>query len=254
MSTHRPSKENRAHSFEYDVEVEDLDLVCPICYRVFILPESTPCKHTFCSKCIRESLHKVAKNCPLCKGDVSVAQLVPTRGKLRSTVEAIPVVCAHHKEGCSFKGTRAEYASHVEGCGYEAQWAALESERFLAAKQFRLDLFVGNTHTAVTATTQNKHEWMVFVRAADGDVSRIKSVTFHLHPTFRPKSVVVPSAPFQMRRLGWGTFAIHIEIMCVDGTRHRVVHELSFDRPVEEEPKTLLFGHPAEDWTESDLY
>ena len=36
----------------------------------------------------------------------------------------------------------------------------------------------------------------------------IKSVTYHLHPTFRPNKIKVTEAPFLLSRLGWGYFEV----------------------------------------------
>ena len=60
----------------------------------------------------------------------------------------------------------------------------------------------------------------------------IKSVTYHLHPTFRPNKITVTEAPFLLSRLGWGWFEIEIDIefqpMTGLGTK-RLTHMLEFD-------------------------
>ena len=40
----------------------------------------------------------------------------------------------------------------------------------------------------------------------------IKSVTYHLHPTFKPSDITVKEAPFLLSRLGWGYFDVEMDI------------------------------------------
>lgn len=59
----------------------------------------------------------------------------------------------------------------------------------------------------------------------------IDSVIFTLHPTFHKPVVSVNSPPFEVVRLGWGTFEIPIEIKWKKWTgigSTFVNHELSF--------------------------
>jgi transcription initiation factor IIF auxiliary subunit len=41
----------------------------------------------------------------------------------------------------------------------------------------------------------------------------VDSVTYHLHPTFKPSVIKVTEAPFLISRIGWGYFEIHMEIV-----------------------------------------
>ena len=40
----------------------------------------------------------------------------------------------------------------------------------------------------------------------------IKSVTYHLHPTFTPSKIKVTEAPFLLSRLGWGYFNVEMDV------------------------------------------
>ena len=87
----------------------------------------------------------------------------------------------------------------------------------------------GNTHSEVVnpkpsrsnSQTKNNHRWTMFV-ALNGDNSQtakyIKSVTYHLHPTFKPAVIKVSEAPFLLARVGWGYFDIQMEIEFQDWT------------------------------------
>ena len=60
----------------------------------------------------------------------------------------------------------------------------------------------------------------------------IKSVTYHLHPTFRPNKIKVTEAPFLLSRLGWGYFPVEFDVEFHEWTKLGTVkmeHMLSFD-------------------------
>ena len=63
----------------------------------------------------------------------------------------------------------------------------------------------------------NKHRWTMFVSLslqgqADQTSEFIRSVTYKLHPTFRPSVIKIEKAPFLIARVGWGYFTIEVEI------------------------------------------
>ena len=60
----------------------------------------------------------------------------------------------------------------------------------------------------------------------------IQSVTYHLHPTFKPSVIKVSEPPFLISRIGWGYFEIHMEIVFKEWTglpKMELDHMLSFD-------------------------
>ena len=81
----------------------------------------------------------------------------------------------------------------------------------------------------------NKHRWVMFVclnNDKDATQKIIKSVTYHLHPTFKPSVVKIEEAPFLLSRIGWGYFDIEVDIEFQKSTGlglKKVVHELCFD-------------------------
>lgn len=59
----------------------------------------------------------------------------------------------------------------------------------------------------------------------------IKSVTYHLHPTFKPNKIKISEAPFLLSRVGWGTFDIDMDIEFHESTglgTKQLTHYLSF--------------------------
>lgn len=99
-----------------------------------------------------------------------------------------------------------------------------------------VQLIVGNAHQLVlpTDSSQNAHLWKVFVRQADNTTTLIDQVEFKLHPTFTPSSVVVRKAPFEVERLGWGTFDVGVHVKWLNGNTSILKHSLRFDKPTTE--------------------
>ncbi|KIJ20037.1 hypothetical protein PAXINDRAFT_166204 [Paxillus involutus ATCC 200175] len=61
-----PSRINSLADFEKTLTTE---LTCEICFMLLYQPVTTPCQHTFCSKCLQRSLdHSML--CPLCREDL----------------------------------------------------------------------------------------------------------------------------------------------------------------------------------------
>ena len=83
------------------------------------------------------------------------------------------------------------------------------------------DITIGNSAVSLGETTR----WTCFVRPSGG----VKSVRFELHPTFAKTVIVVSTAPFEITRRGWGTFAVGIIVEDLIGGRHRFEHQLAFD-------------------------
>jgi len=103
---------------------------------------------------------------------------------------------------------------------------------------------VGNTHVKTQIgdpTDKNTHQWTVFVRSPpsllkDGiqidDI--VDSVEYKLHPTFSPSVVRVGKAPFEVRRIGWGTFDVSVKVNFksnLSKTPLKCKHELNFSQP-----------------------
>lgn len=80
----------------------------------------------------------------------------------------------------------------------------------------------GNTHEEVLnpkASRDGKklarHRWGVFVTINGNPeltARYIKSVTYHLHPTYVNPTIKTTEAPFLLTRLAWGYFEVRFEI------------------------------------------
>jgi hypothetical protein len=156
----------------------------------------------------------------------------------------------------------------------------LVSERNNFGDFTEIELIYGNEHQTLNTSENNSHKWTAFVKLKksigdkrsvinkfkneiniielvgtveknlsqtsldksfkDSDI--IKNVTFRLHPTFNPPTVVITKAPFQISRIGWGTFNIAITIQFNDYLKLENIeldHYLSFDRNLSTSSKTI---------------
>jgi len=91
---------------------------------------------------------------------------------------------------------------------------------------------LGNTHQLVRAKDGDEsHKWKVYVRkhrGQHGQLQCIEKVVFHLHEDFDPPTVELRSPPYEVERIGWGTFDIKVEIHCSQGYVVHCEHELCF--------------------------
>ncbi|KAJ4478089.1 PUA-like domain-containing protein [Lentinula aciculospora] len=81
---------NRSESFEKDLMTE---LSCEICLSLMYVPVTTPCQHTFCSRCLHRSLDH-SDVCPICRqrlpGFAYFQNHPPNKLMLRIILQACP--------------------------------------------------------------------------------------------------------------------------------------------------------------------
>jgi len=93
-------------------------------------------------------------------------------------------------------------------------------------------IIVGNNHTIVKepAIDNNRHHWAMFITSPDVNLRDfIESVTYHLHPTFIPNKNTITEPPYNVDRLGWGTFDVGVEILFKSGNLIKLTHDLKFN-------------------------
>jgi NAD-dependent SIR2 family protein deacetylase len=99
----------------------------------------------------------------------------------------------------------------------------LEELKTVQEKEIPTKLQIGNTHEL---KDKESHHWTMYVKS---NKDNIEKVTFQLHPTFKPSEVEVKSSPFQISRIGWGTFTVEMEIYLKNGEKFTMKHALSFE-------------------------
>eukprot|EP00984_Skeletonema_dohrnii_P013450 scaffold5572_cov83-Skeletonema_dohrnii-CCMP3373.AAC.8 len=89
------------------------DLICSICLTVPADPLVTPCDHVFCKPCIRQALNE-RNVCPIDRRPCTVGELKQLEGLSFRVWSGIQVKCGGHESGCAWRGSIADYATHVE--------------------------------------------------------------------------------------------------------------------------------------------
>lgn len=84
---------------------------------------------------------------------------------------------------------------------------------------------VGNTVKFVN----ERFRWKLYVQPVQQASNNIASVTFRLHSSFTNPVITVKEPPFEVERVGWGTFDVDIVVQDTNGVQHSLVHSLSFD-------------------------
>ena len=197
------------------------DYECPICLEFCTQPVITPCKHFFCHKCSK-AVQNMGMTCPLCRRQFDKFFVPKVDKELQAEIE---------------KAFSPEYLARKEELILAGEWAIdLKSVLFS----------IGNTHEDVknpkpansNKEVKNSHRWTMYVSMANGNAEEsnayIKSVTYHLHPTFKPAVVKVTQAPFLIARVGWGYFDIKVVVEYHPQYKLKnetFEHELNFNQP-----------------------
>ena len=88
-------------------------------------------------------------------------------------------------------------------------------------------------------------DWTIFVRGSPEEISQIRCVVYHLHPTFpNPNQQVCDPGPdpahaFPLSSNGWGTFTVGIDIVGKDGSVRRLAHPLRFSALIPETKRAV---------------
>ena len=195
------------------------DYECPVCMYICAEPVLTPCKHMFCLSC-QKAIVSMGMVCPMCRAHFD---------KL-----FVPLID---------KEMQKKIQEDVTELFEERKQELIKDGKWMGNKrQYRLAF--GNTHELVEdpkpsiskPKTKNIHRWAMFITLNNESVDEtskfIKSVTYHLHPTFTPNKIKVEQAPFLLSRVGWGYFEItmDVEFTKVTGLGTRTLtHELCFE-------------------------
>lgn len=70
------------------------------------------------------------------------------------------------------------------------------------------------------------YDWQLYINGDASELAHVRTVTFDLHPTFKPSSVEVSKAPFAIQRRGWGSFPVRITILDSQGASHALSYSL----------------------------
>ncbi|CAK69793.1 unnamed protein product (macronuclear) [Paramecium tetraurelia] len=172
---------------------------CPICLSISVDPiQLSQCNHIFCSACIVDLLdyNNQSYKCPLCR------QLYQKNEPLIINQELAKKI----------KESNPEL--------YVQRQQQILQQQMMLPNQIKVSVVYGNLYEKIKNNDKNQHQWTLVVKMdynkesdrvalKNFDINNmIESVTYQLHATFRPSVVTVKQAPFQLQRLGWGTFMI----------------------------------------------
>eukprot|EP01080_Neovahlkampfia_damariscottae_P007045 gene7045-11208_t len=207
---------------------EEKNFDCTLCLDVIIEPTTLTCHHSFCHFCLYQLLElnyknrkhlnidesnqeKIKINCPLCRKE-NILNLKNL--KINKMLE----------QEIKTKFTQQYETRKIE---IEKEWKVFKSKKYHHGK-----LIIGNFHQYKNSETSNCHHWKFFVRQESLEENIIEQVIVKLHPTFMPNEITLKNEPFEISRLGWGTFNIQAIILFKSKFKKQPVrlnHYLSFD-------------------------
>ncbi|EAS03606.2 YEATS family protein (macronuclear) [Tetrahymena thermophila SB210] len=202
---------------------------CSICLGLFYNPVTTKCSHTYCKMCLEELVEYEQKVvCPLCRKEIkNIANLVVDKQKEQYLAQQFPT----------------EFAKRLEEAKRQEQ---------LKANSVFLIIEYGNSHeyeqnplqSQSNPSKQNQHRWCCFVKLSNlegKESDYIERVEFKLHETFKQPLVITNKAPFQVSRLGWGTFQIPIKIYWKNWLQIQQPTELNWNLQFSQPEKKSIF-------------
>ena len=98
-------------------EEVDLELVCCICTGVLEDPVESPCRHVFCSKCVKPWIDKNS-TCPQCRGATYKKDLKPVLPILKNIINKQKIYCEYKENGCKKILTIETVQRHLENCPF----------------------------------------------------------------------------------------------------------------------------------------
>lgn len=95
----------------------NLELICCICTSILEDPVESPCRHVFCSQCIKTWLSN-QKSCPHCRAPVHKRDLQGVVPLLKSIISKQRIFCDNKEKGCDEVVALDMLQSHVSVCNY----------------------------------------------------------------------------------------------------------------------------------------
>lgn len=98
-------------------ETVDSELICSICTGVLDEPVETPCRHVFCSSCVKPWLN-TKTTCPQCRNLTYPKDLKPVLPLLRNILNKLKIYCENKEKGCQEITTIEGYQKHFKNCSF----------------------------------------------------------------------------------------------------------------------------------------
>jgi hypothetical protein len=91
------------------------DIICILCHEVLSNPQKCPNNHLFCDSCIRMSLRKCGRKCPVCRHKLFLKTLTPA-DDVRFLIQGMASKCNKtclDSSVCSWNGPSLNWNNHV---------------------------------------------------------------------------------------------------------------------------------------------
>jgi len=108
---------------------------------------------------------------------------------------------------------------------------------FQVSQQYNLRLIQTDRYWGKSANGQSRWDWWAKIDGTLTELNDIKQVTYHLHPTFKPKDRVIRSSlqnGFAFKSNGWGTFDLAATVDLKDGRKIKLTCPMKFRDPVQD--------------------
>lgn len=194
-----------------DIAIDDQ---CPICQLLLFNPVRTQCNHLLCASCMAQWADvSSANHIEPSSLDINLADFNPHYDPTYD-LEANCPMCRTRTNAAPDK-TLAKRLEKKYPTTYAERRVEEEVERGTKVGSDGVEgvmILIGNKHRAERGSEDaNQHDWTFFVRTSRPEI--VKEVRVNLHPTFRPPRLVLRNPPYEVRRLGWGTFTIEAVIV-----------------------------------------
>lgn len=95
----------------------NLELICCICTCILEDPVESPCRHVFCSQCIKTWLSN-QKSCPHCRAPVHKRDLQSVVPLLKNIISKQKIFCDNKCRGCPDVIALENLQGHIASCPY----------------------------------------------------------------------------------------------------------------------------------------
>ena len=96
----------------------DSELICCICTVVLEDPVESPCRHVFCTSCVKPWIIKNS-TCPQCRRKIDEKELKSVVPVLNNIINKQKICCEYKENGCEEVVTTEALQRHLEECSFE---------------------------------------------------------------------------------------------------------------------------------------
>ena len=210
----------------------DRNYDCDLCMNINTSPLKITCGHTFCIDCLERIvfLGEESWKCPMDRikfnplKDLSINTSLLTETYNKLTVkfkeEALKKLEFRSKNpfyknviSVLYGNEHSKYESE-DSSGNKHKWKAFvrlskfdkKEPLYLKFQEIRSQMNIEKLVNYVETKNENEK---VEDEDEDNDLNKyIETVRFDLHETFRPPFIILTKPPFEVQRIGWGTFRI----------------------------------------------